>query len=141
MNNKYKYTPDVFLVSAMDMNTAHIATIPNINATTCCPGPNAYVIAGWNNSRTDPEIIALDNAGNWTANPPAARGLYPPKKWFPYVATNGTIGKQIAVITANTFVIFSEPCNRLTNIAQIIGIITINGKKIVPSIINYPPLL
>ena len=59
MNNKYKYTPDVFLVSAMDMNTAHIATIPNINATTCCPGPNAYVIAGWNNSRTDPEIIAL----------------------------------------------------------------------------------
>ena len=49
MNNMYKYTPDVFLVSAIDMNIAHIATNPNMNKITCCPGPNAYVIAGWNN--------------------------------------------------------------------------------------------
>jgi hypothetical protein len=60
MNNMNKYTPDVFLVSAIDMNTAHIATKPNMNNITCCPGPNAYVIAGWKISSTDPEMIACE---------------------------------------------------------------------------------
>ena len=74
MNNMYKYTPDVFLVSAIEMNTAHIATKPRTNKITCCPGPNAYVIAGWNNSRNEPEIIALAASGKATVNPPFANG-------------------------------------------------------------------
>ena len=70
----YKYTPDVFLVSAIDMNTAHIATKPNTNNMTCCPGPNAYVIAGWNNWTKDPYIAPCSAEGTCAVKPPLIKG-------------------------------------------------------------------